>query len=75
MRFAAFRRRNPVLPGRNEVVAKLDNRNDNQCRHGWSEQEIHNPPSPQKWEYNRNMVLLNYHWNERDDPIRFPAMC
>jgi hypothetical protein len=30
----------PHLARSNKVIAKLDNCNDNECRHGWSEQEI-----------------------------------
>jgi len=32
------------------VIAKLDNCNDNECRHGWSEQEIHKASFPEKWD-------------------------
>jgi hypothetical protein len=37
------------LAGRNKVIAKLDNCNDNERRHGWSEQEIHTTSFPENW--------------------------
>jgi hypothetical protein len=42
------------------VIAKLDNCNDNNCRHGWSEQEIHKASFPK----NGSSEVAGAPWNQ-----------
>jgi hypothetical protein len=55
------------------MIAKLNNCNNNKCRHRWSEQEIHRSSSfPRKWACRCNLVSANYSWNQVDTPCRIP---
>jgi hypothetical protein len=40
--------KNNLFRRSNKVIAKLDNGNDDKCRHGWSEQEIHKSSFPRE---------------------------
>jgi len=50
------------------VIAKLDDCDDHESRHGRSEQKIHRSSFPRKVGTPLKLVLLNYSWNQADTP-------
>jgi hypothetical protein len=55
------------------MIAKLNNSNNDKCRHRWSKQKIHRSSSfPKKMGMTLQLVFDNYSWNQADTPCQIP---